>query len=131
MSSRAGTTPPPAAPLVRRSWWAAVLCLAVAAGLAAARSWWLAVVALALAVFLALGRHMINNQVEGDVEELELARGRAEAGEGPEFVQFVEKRCAQLLKDVKILTPEGRRLLEEYRRWATGQASRATGDRSS
>lgn len=122
MSAAGDPTSPADAPLVRRSWWVAVLCLAAAAGLAVAQSWWLAVVALALAVFVVLGRHMINAQVRADVGELELARRRAESGGGPEFAAFVDRRCAQLLKDVKILTPEGRKVLEQYRGWAAEAA---------
>lgn len=75
---------------------------------------WGSLVALVLAIFVLLGRRLLENQAAGDFSDLAEARRQFSRTGNKEYLAFMKARCAQMLNDNKVLTPESKATLHEY-----------------
>lgn len=66
---------------------------------------WGTIIVLTLAVFVLLGRYMLERQAAGDFRDLRQAKQGFQSTRNREYLEFIEARGQQMLRDNKILTP--------------------------
>lgn len=79
---------------------------------------WVMVVCLAVAIMSMLGRRMLERQATGDFSDLAEAKKQYNRTHNGEYLDFVEARSKQMLRDNKALRPESKKVVSEYLDWA-------------
>ncbi|AHI21628.1 hypothetical protein [Corynebacterium vitaeruminis] len=79
------------------------------------------IVVLICAIILMWGRHMILRQVMTDMNQMRASKNLYPKDKNPEYLQFIELRAQQMLRDNRALTPLAKQEISQLLDWARAQ----------
>ncbi len=79
---------------------------------------WAMVVCLGVAIMAMLGRRMLERQATGDFSDLAEAKKQYNRTRNGEYLDFIEARSKQMLRDNKALRPQSKKAVSDYLEWA-------------
>lgn len=79
---------------------------------------WALAACLGVAIAAMIGRRMLEHQAIGDFSDLAEAKKQYNRTRNSEYLDFVEARSSQMLRDNKALRPQSKKAVTDYLEWA-------------